>query len=123
MIWLFLCLILTTLLSSYYQIKLALYFALVISIQICFAYLNFISLLVFFIVFIPTFLFSLLFNFKKFRRKLISKPLFGHFNHASNPWKNFQRIDDGWFASDFERSVFQGNPNFCLLYTSPSPRD
>ena len=41
--------------------------------------------------------------------------MFGHFNHASNPWKNFQRIDDGWFASDFERSVFQGNPNFIKI--------
>lgn len=69
----------------------------------------------FFSVFIPSLLVFSLLNFKKLRRKFISKPLFSYFDHTENQWNNFQRIDDGWFASDFERSIFQGKPDFISI--------
>ena len=115
MFWLVFGLILTTFLSSFFQIKLMAYAVLTLAIQLCFIYFEYISYLGFFSLFLPTLSLFIILNFKKLRRKFLSKPLFKYLGHSENQWNNFQRIDDGWFASSFERSIFQGKPDFISI--------
>jgi acyl-CoA dehydrogenase len=38
--------------------------------------------------------------------------MYNFLKSSDNQWSNFKRIDDGWFASEFEKSIFQGKPHF-----------
>jgi hypothetical protein len=54
----------------------------------------------------------LIFCIKQVRRTLITKAIYEFLKSSTNNWSSFQRIDDGWFSSEFEKSIFQGNPIF-----------
>ncbi|MCF6318145.1 MAG: DUF1974 domain-containing protein [Proteobacteria bacterium] len=51
-------------------------------------------------------------NVKRFRIRLFTKYLSKYFIQTTNRWESFRRIDDGWFASDFETAIFRGKPRF-----------
>ena len=119
MIWLIFTLILTIFITGFYQLKLVYSTLIVLIIQACFFSFNTISYIEFFSIFLPSLILSVLLNIKKFRRRFISKHLFSYFTNSGNSWKNFQRIDNGWFASDFEKSLFQGNPEFISITNKP----
>ena len=105
-------LILITAIASFYAIKLIFFSIAIIVTQLFFYYLELLSNIEFFILFIPSFLFLSLLNIKRLRRQFISKKFYQYLQNSNNNWKTFRRIDDGWFASDFERAIFQGKPNF-----------
>ena len=117
MFWLILTLLLLYLISSFYQIKLLIFSLSALVLQILSFQFELISKGDFYYLFIPSLLLSTLFNFKKLRRQLITKKLYLQLQSSKNNWQTFQRIDDGWFASDFERSIFQGKPDFFKINT------
>ena len=54
-----------------------------------------------------------LINIRPIRRWLVTIPLLHGLNNKDrNAWRQFSRIDDGWLTTDFEKSIFNGNPNF-----------
>lgn len=112
MFWMLFSLLIFTLFSGFYQINLLLYCLVALLIQFIFFQVNIVSNTVFYILFTPTFIISLILNIKKIRSQFISKKLYGLLKNSNNQWGAFQRIDNGWFASNFERSIFQGKPAF-----------
>jgi len=124
MSFLLLFLIIFTLLSSFYFFKLLYFSLLFASIIIAFKLLSIISENQFLLFIIPTLTIALILNIKNFRVRLITKPLFRSLKKANTDWQNFQRIDNGWFATEFERSIFQGKPLFIsLIYNEEKPQN
>lgn len=112
MIWLIIISLFFSLIASFYGIKLIVYSLTALTIQFSFYQLNLLTNYEFFSVFIIScFVFSLL-NIKKFRTSFITKKFYKLLRSSDNIWDNFKRIDDGWFASDFEKSIFRGKPHF-----------
>ncbi len=112
---LFLSLALLTLLSSFYFIKLSYYFTAFIGLIILFKFFSIISENQFIIMMLLSVISALILTIKKLRLQLITKPIFHALKKANSNWQNFKRIDNGWFASEFERSIFQGKPQFIKL--------
>ena len=112
MLWLLFLLALFTLLASFYHIKLTLFSVGVLSFILAFYYSQLITSTSFFVLFIPFLLFFILINFKKIRQQFITKTLFKALELSNNQEKSFIRIDNGWFASDFEIDLFRGKPDF-----------
>lgn len=112
MIWLTLTILFITFLSSFLRIKLWIYSLVIVTIQLCFLQFDFISYTLFFIIFTPTLFFLLLLNLKKMRIKFITQNLYNYLKNSNNQWDTFRRIDNGWFASDFEKAIFNGQPIF-----------
>ncbi len=104
-----------SLLASFYQIKLYIYSVLVIGLEILFFSLQFIGKLEFYLLLIPSLSIFAIINVKQLRKKIITSQLAKYFINTNNQWETFQRIDNGWFASDFEKSIFRGNPDFISL--------
>lgn len=112
MIWLLISLVIFTLTAGFYRINLLLFSISFLLLQIIVFNFKIISVFEFYILFIPTLIIALVFNINNIRIHLFSKNLFQLLKKSNNQWKTFQRIDNGWFASDFERSIFQGKPAF-----------
>ncbi len=65
-----------------------------------------------------------LINIRPIRRWLITIPLLhGLNNKDKNAWRQFSRIDDGWLTTEFEKRLFNGNPDFKTTFTPPSTND
>ena len=118
MTWLFISLILFLFIASFYQMKLIIFSLIFTALQMCFLQFDVISNLQFLYLFIPSFIIFSFLNIKKLRIQFITKKLYNHLHNSNNQWQTFQRIDNGWFASDFERSIFQGKPNFLNFRTT-----
>lgn len=118
---LLLCLILITTVASFYAIKLLFFSVFIVTAQIVFWSFDFISNLQFSMLFVPSFILLVFINVKKLRKQFITKALYNYLKNSNNQWKTFQRIDDGWFASDFERSIFQGKPHFPAINSQNKP--
>ncbi|VAW37151.1 hypothetical protein MNBD_GAMMA01-1829 [hydrothermal vent metagenome] len=118
MSWLLTTLVIITFIAGFYRLKLIFYSIAILVVMVAFLYFEIILNMEFLIVFIPVFILFSILNIKKLRRQLVTKSLYGFLKNSNNHWKTFQRIDDGWFASDFERSIFQGKPDF-LSFKKP----
>lgn len=115
MIWLLTTLFLIFIIASFYGIKLIIFSTFFLAVQLCFLKLELINAFDFLYVFAPSFVVLFFLNFRNLRTHFISKRLYNYLHNSNNQWKTFNRIDDGWFASDFERSIFQGRPDFLSL--------
>src|SRR5690606_19445117 len=52
-------------------------------------------------------------NFGHLRRLFFTLPLLGIFNSKDRiNWQRFADIDDGWLVTDFEKSLYNGQPDF-----------
>jgi acyl-CoA dehydrogenase len=52
-------------------------------------------------------------NIRYIRMLFITLPILRIFNAKDRiNWQRFQQIDDGWLVTDFEKSVYNGNPDF-----------
>ncbi len=112
---LLLSLILLTLISSFYFLKFSYYTIAFVALILIFKFSSIISENQFIFLIIPTIIIALIFTFKRLRLQLITKPIFHALKKANSNWQNFKRIDNGWFATEFERSIFQGKPQFIRL--------
>ena len=112
MIWLILSLLITTLVSSFYQIKLVFFSLTILGLQLFAIVYNGNKHPEFYILLILSLITFIILNIKRFRIQFISKHLSKYFTSSTNKWDSFQRIDNGWFASDFETSIFRGKPQF-----------
>ncbi len=58
-----------------------------------------------------------LINIRPIRRWLVTIPILQIFNNKdSNSWAKFKRIDSGWLATDFEKKLFNGQPDFKVHF-------
>jgi acyl-CoA dehydrogenase len=115
MIWLSLIILFSSLTASFYGIKLIIYCLAILTIQILFFGLNYITNYQFYTVFTLSLIFFSILNIKNLRINLFTRKFYKLLSHSDNQWENFKRIDNGWFASDFEKSIFQGRPNFIKI--------
>ncbi len=99
-------------LAGFYQLKLLFSSIVLTVIPIVFLQLDQINSTSFLFFFIPSVLALSILNIKKLRIKFITSYCYDYLHRSKTHWKSFQRIDNGWFASDFERSVFRGKPQF-----------
>ncbi len=52
-------------------------------------------------------------NIRYIRKLLFTLPLLRIFNSKDRiNWQQFEQIDDGWLVTDFEKSLYNGQPNF-----------
>lgn len=99
-------------LAGFYQFKLLLSGIILLMMPVFFAQFDLINSTSFLFFFIPSLLIFSVLNIKKLRIKFITKYCYDYLHKSKTHWQSFQRIDNGWFASDFERSVFRGKPQF-----------
>jgi len=118
MTWLIITTVALIFIAGFYQIKLWFFSFSVLSLELGFYSFDVISNLQFILTFAVTLALTLTFTFKKLRKHLITRHLYSFLQHSNNNWSLFQRIDTGWFSSDFEKSIFQGNPDFSLINSS-----
>jgi acyl-CoA dehydrogenase len=123
MIWLIITLVLFGLIAGFYRVNLLVFSISVIIIQLLYFQTDIIDSTTLFYFLLPSTVFLAFINVKKLRRQFISKKLFKYLRNSNNQWKSFARIDNGWFASEFERSIFQGKPQFLNFKVSPHIED
>ena len=112
MFWLLFSIALLTIFAGFYRLRLYLYSIILITIEILFFQFGKIETLEFSIFFILTVLVLSFLNFRNIRRRFITKPFCNYLLQSDNNWKSFSRIDDGWFASEFEKKIFRGEVDF-----------
>jgi|GEM_PF-1133261 len=112
MTWLFLTIISISFIASFFRIKLWIFSLIILILQLFFLQFNIISFASYVLFFISTAIILSLLNFKQIRIKFITRNLYNHLKNSNNQWDTFKRIDDGWFASDFEKAIFNGSPVF-----------
>lgn len=55
-------------------------------------------------------------NLSYIRRLFFTLPLLRIFNSKDRiNWQQFEQIDDGWLVTDFEKSIYNGQPNFKFV--------
>ncbi len=110
MAWLLLLFLMLS--TSFFQVKLWIFTLVTLIYIVLFNYFGFFSTIEIVVIATPLLLVLALLNNKKLRIRFITKPLYNYFCNSETNWQLFKRIDDGWFASDFERLIFQGKPHF-----------
>ncbi len=59
-------------------------------------------------------------NIKHIRMLFITLPLLRIFNAKDRiNWQRFSKIDDGWLVTDFEKSIYNGKPDFNFKLENP----
>ena len=55
-------------------------------------------------------------NLRYIRRLFLTLPLLRIFNSKDRiNWQQFEQIDDGWLVTDFEKAIYNGQPNFKFV--------
>jgi hypothetical protein len=55
-------------------------------------------------------------NLHYIRRLFLTLPLLRIFNSKDRiNWQQFEQIDDGWLVTDFEKAIYNGQPNFKFI--------
>jgi len=121
MIWLILSLLITVLVVAFYQIKLVLFSLIILGLEVTSIVYNGKNHPEFYVLLIASLIILSTLNIRRFRIQFISKPLSKFFINTTENWDSFKRIDDGWFASDFEIAVFRGRPEFLDNFNSTKP--
>ena len=61
-------------------------------------------------------------NLPQLRRLLFTLPLLRIFNHKDRiNWQQFEQIDDGWLVTPFEKSIYNGHPDFKFVELPEHP--